>query len=125
MKKTAFSRVLASLFVASALLVSNAALAHAHLKTQYPAAKALMETSPQALTLTFSEDVEPAFSGVDILNAQQQPMPTAKVQRNGRQHNQLIVPLTQPLPAGNYQVNWHVLSVDGHKTKGNYDFSVR
>lgn len=125
MKKTAFSRVLASLFVTSALVVSQAALAHAHLKTQYPAAKAVMDASPQALTLTFGEDIEPAFSGVDILDAQQQPMPVAKAQRNGRQHNQLIVPLSQPLPAGSYQVNWHVLSVDGHKTQGNYSFSVK
>lgn len=125
MKKTAFSRVLASFLVASALVVSQSALAHAHLKNQYPAAKAVMDASPQALTLTFSEDIEPAFSGVDILNAQQQPMPAARIQRNGRQHNQLIVPLTKPLPSGNYQVNWHVLSVDGHKTQGSYSFSVK
>ncbi|WP_130835230.1 CopC domain-containing protein YobA [[Erwinia] mediterraneensis] len=125
MKKCAFPRLAAILLVASASLVSQAALAHAHLESQYPAARAVMESSPQALTLTFSEDVEPAFSSVEVQNSQQQKMSTGKVQRNGREHNQLIVPLTQPLPAGNYQVNWHVLSVDGHKTKGSYDFSVK
>lgn len=125
MKKNAFFRPVALLLVASVAVASPAVLAHAHLKTQYPAAKAIMESSPQALTLTFSEDIEPAFSGVEIQNAQQQKMSTGKAQRNGREHNQLIVPLNQPLPAGHYQVNWHVLSVDGHKTQGSYAFSVK
>jgi methionine-rich copper-binding protein CopC len=35
------------------------------------------------------------------------------------------VGLSQPLQAGSYQVNWHVLSVDGHKTAGSYRFSVK
>jgi len=35
------------------------------------------------------------------------------------------VPLKTPLAAGDYQVNWHVLSVDGHKTQGSYRFSVK
>ncbi|WP_313160064.1 copper resistance protein CopC, partial [Mixta calida] len=60
-----------------------------------------------------------------ILGAGQQVMPTAEVERAPQQHNQLIVPLEKPLPGGSYQVNWHVLSVDGHKTKGSYTFSVK
>jgi len=48
-----------------------------------------------------------------------------KAQLNPQQHDQLIVPIAQPLASGQYQVNWHVLSVDGHKTKGSYSFSVK
>jgi methionine-rich copper-binding protein CopC len=36
-----------------------------------------------------------------------------------------VVPLEQALKAGTYQVDWHVVSVDGHKTKGSYHFSVK
>lgn len=111
--------------LATALLASPAALAHAHLKNQYPAANARVEASPQALTLTFSEDIEPAFSGVTLNNEKQQPMPTGKVGRTAAKHNQMIVPLEKPLPGGEYQVDWHVLSVDGHKTQGKYSFSVK
>jgi methionine-rich copper-binding protein CopC len=35
----------------------------------------------------------------------------------------LQIPL-KPLPPGTYKVNWHVLSVDIHKTQGSYSFSV-
>ncbi|NJC99105.1 hypothetical protein EWM58_00330 [Candidatus Erwinia dacicola] len=35
------------------------------------------------------------------------------------------VQFKQPLKRGEeYKVSWHVLSVDGHKTKGNYTFSM-
>lgn len=125
MKKTALTRVVALLLASSTLVFSQFALAHAHLKTPVPADKAVVESSPQTLTLTFTEDVEAAFSGVEVLNAQHQPMTLEKSKLNDKQHDQLIVPVSQPLPSGRYQVNWHVLSVDGHKTKGSYTFSVK
>ncbi|MCX8956206.1 CopC domain-containing protein YobA [Erwinia psidii] len=117
-----------SVFFISALLAgafSPQVFAHAHLKSQYPAANARVTASPQALTLTFSEDIEPAFSGVDLTDAGQKSVPLAKAQRAPQQHNQMIVPLEKPLVSGLYQVNWHVLSTDGHKTSGTYSFSVK
>jgi methionine-rich copper-binding protein CopC len=125
MLKTRFSALTGAAVLVLAVAFSPAVLAHAHLKSQYPAANANVEASPQALTLTFSEDIEPAFSHVEIIGADQQTMPTAEVERAPKQHNQLIVPLEKPLAGGSYQVNWHVLSVDGHKTKGSYTFSVK
>ncbi|MBP2167027.1 methionine-rich copper-binding protein CopC [Erwinia toletana] len=120
-----FSPVYSAAALLLTLAFSPSALAHAHLKNQYPAANAHVDASPQALTLTFSEDIEPAFSGLEIAGADNQAMPVAKAQRNGAQKNQLIVPLEKPLPGGKYEVKWHVLSVDGHKTTGNYRFSVK
>jgi copper resistance protein C len=125
MKKTALNPIVAMLLASSTLVFSQFALAHAHLKTPVPADKAVIDSSPQNLTLTFTEDVEPAFSGVEVLNAQNQPMAVEKAKLNDKKHDQLIVPISKPLPSGNYQVNWHVLSVDGHKTKGSYAFSVK
>jgi copper resistance protein C len=125
MKKTALNRVVALLLASSALTFSQFALAHAHLKNPVPADKAVVDGSPLNLTLTFTEDVEPAFSGVEVLNAQNQPVAVEKAKLNDKQHDQLIVPISKPLPSGQYQVNWHVLSVDGHKTKGSYAFSVK
>ncbi|WP_158784853.1 CopC domain-containing protein YobA [Pantoea sp. BAV 3049] len=118
-----FSLVFALALTATAF--SQQASAHAHLKSQYPAANANVEASPPALTLTFSEDIEPAFSGIEVLDGNQKPVPLAKAERAPAQHNQMIIPLEKPLANGHYQVNWHVLSVDGHKTNGNYSFSVK
>ena len=39
--------------------------------------------------------------------------------------SQVTLPLAETLPPGEYTVAWHVVSVDGHKTKGQYTFSVK
>ncbi|BAN96253.1 hypothetical protein E05_14870 [Plautia stali symbiont] len=101
MMKTASRRVIALLLAGATLGFSQLALAHAHLKAPVPADNAVVE------------------------RAQQQPVALEKAQLNPHQHDQLIVPIAQPLASGHYQVNWHVLSVDGHKTKGSYSFSVK
>ncbi|EBD0850706.1 CopC domain-containing protein YobA [Salmonella enterica] len=81
--------------------------------------------SPQALTLNFSEGIEPGFSGATITGPQQELIKTRPAKRNEQDKTQLIIPLEQPLKSGAYTVDWHVVSVDGHKTKGKYTFSVK
>lgn len=125
MLKVSFSPLFTVTALLATLLFSQSALAHAHLKNQYPAANARVDASPQALTLTFSEDIEPAFSSATLTNEKQQTMPTGKVGRTAAKHNEMIVPLEKPLPKGEYQVQWRVLSVDGHNTEGKYGFSVK
>ncbi len=118
-------RVLCAFTLTASLLAAPAVWAHAHLKHQYPAADAVMDAAPQALTLNFSEGIEPAFSGITLTGPSNQPQQTAKAKLAPDDKKQLIVPLSAPLPAGRYQVDWHVVSVDGHKTKGSYHFSVK
>lgn len=125
MQKNLASRVAMSLIATSALAFSQFACAHAHLTSSMPAANADVTQSTQTLTLSFTENVEAAFSGVEIVDAQQKPVAGEKTRLDAKQHNRLIVDLAQPLAAGSYQVNWHVLSVDGHKTKESYRFSVK
>ncbi|AZL65659.1 MULTISPECIES: CopC domain-containing protein YobA [Enterobacter] len=115
--------VCALIFVASTMMTPSV-LAHAHLNQQVPAADSVV-TAPQALTLNFSEGIEPGFSGVVVTDAQKQVIKTGTVTRDEKNKAQLTVPLEQTLAAGTYQVDWHVVSVDGHKTKGSYHFSVK
>lgn len=119
------SRLCSALVLVGGILTAPAVFAHAHLKHQYPAADANVDAAPQALTLNFSEGIEPKFSGVKITGAKQQDVKTGPVKRNENDKAQLIVPLEQALTPGEYTVDWHVVSVDGHKTTGNYHFSVR
>lgn len=114
-----------TMVVAAALAASPAVFAHAHLKHQYPAADANVTAAPQALTLNFSEGIEPKFSGVKVSGSQQQTVKIGAVKRNDNDKTQLIVPIEQALKPGQYTVEWHVVSVDGHKTQGNYRFSVK
>ncbi|AWP32651.1 copper homeostasis periplasmic binding protein CopC [Pantoea eucalypti] len=125
MQKKTISRMIIAVTAAGMMAFSSLAGAHAHLQSSLPAAKAQVTTSPDALTLNFSEDIEAAFSGVTLLDSAQKPVVTAKARVESDQKKRLIVGLPQPLKAGSYQVNWHVLSVDGHKTAGSYRFSVK
>ncbi|HDS9458944.1 TPA: CopC domain-containing protein YobA [Enterobacter asburiae] len=118
------SRAVCALVFLSSTLVTPSALAHAHLKQQIPAADSLV-AAPQALTLNFSEGIEPGFSGVVVTDAQKQVIRTGTATRDEKNKAQLTVPLEQTLTSGTYQVDWHVVSVDGHKTTGSYHFSVK
>lgn len=118
------SRAVCALVFLSSTLVTPSVLAHAHLKQQIPAADSLV-TAPQALTLNFSEGIEPGFSGVVVTDAQKQAIRTGTATRDEKNKAQLTVPLEQTLTSGTYRVDWHVVSVDGHKTTGSYHFSVK
>jgi methionine-rich copper-binding protein CopC len=119
------STLRSAFIVLASVLATPAALAHAHLTKQSPSANAEVATSPQALTLNFSEGVEPGFSGATLTGPNKEQIKTGKATRNEQDKTQLIVPVEQSLDAGKYTVDWHVVSVDGHKTKGNYTFSVK
>lgn len=106
-------------------LVSTQVLAHAHLSTTEPAPNSVLSQTPKAVTLTFTEQPEPAFSGIDLLHANGSPVKAGKLSVDPATKTTLQLPLTAPLEKGEYQVNWHVLSVDGHKTKGSYRFTLR
>ncbi|MBZ7395846.1 CopC domain-containing protein YobA [Klebsiella grimontii] len=113
-----------SLFLAGCL-TSAGAFAHAHLQQPLPAAGSEVDASPQALTLSFSEGIETQFSGVTLAGPQQKAIPLGKPVRSDNNKAQLTVPVEQALTPGAYTVDWHVVSVDGHKTKGQYTFTVK
>lgn len=120
-RKTFFAATAGLALLASA----QPAQAHAHLKSSEPAAKTEVTTSPKQLTLTFTEGLEPAFSDVVLKDSQGAVVPTGKAVVSKSNGKQIVLPLTAPLAAGAYQVDWHVLSTDGHKTKGDYSFTMK
>lgn len=119
---TRMSRALVAIGV---LLTTPLAFAHAHLEAQTPAANTQVTTAPQVLTLNFSEGIEPKFSGLTLTNAQKQTIKTGTATRSKENKAQLVVPLEASLQPGDYTVDWHVVSVDGHKTRGSYTFTVK
>ncbi|CAM6491330.1 TPA: CopC domain-containing protein YobA [Klebsiella aerogenes] len=123
--RTIAGRALSAAVFLSAMLTTASVFAHAHLQQQIPAADSTVSVSPQVLTLTFSEGVELSFSGVTLSGPQNKPVATGKLARSDGNKAQLTLPLNEPLAAGEYTVEWHVVSVDGHKTKGQYHFSVK
>jgi methionine-rich copper-binding protein CopC len=117
-------RFSASMLIAiSALLVLPAPVwAHAHLKQAEPADHAQVSTT-SAVKLTFSEGLNLAFSGIKLTGPamQQVTLGQPALSNDGKT---LSASPAGKLAPGSYQLDWHVLSVDGHKTKGTYHITV-
>ena len=108
--------------VALAALVQPA-FAHAHLQSSTPAADATV--APFAtIVLHFSERIEIAFTGLALATAAGAAVATGPAALNASDPSAITVPVTGPLPAGKYEISWHALAVDGHKTSGSFDFTV-
>jgi methionine-rich copper-binding protein CopC len=105
--------------------ITGEALAHAHLKSATPAENAVVTTSPAELDLTFSEGLDLKFSGATVTAKDKSTIATDKAKLATGDDKTLVIPVPTPLQAGAYTVDWHVLSTDGHKTKGSYTFTVK
>ncbi|MBK5072377.1 copper homeostasis periplasmic binding protein CopC [Budviciaceae bacterium CWB-B4] len=117
--------LLASLLVILFGLTSPLVLAHAHLKQQMPAAESILTTSPEEISLKYSEGIEVKFSKIELLDPNNKVIPTDNLLLDATDNTRMIAPLKASLPVGQYTVNWHVVSVDGHKTKGKFQFIVK
>lgn len=104
------------------LLVASSALAHAHLKGQTPAADSTVK-APAELSLMFSEGVEADFSKVTITRDGADVLVKSLVTQGGDKKTLIVTPAV-PLTAGEYKVEWHVVSIDTHKSEGAYSFKV-
>jgi methionine-rich copper-binding protein CopC len=107
-----------------ALLAAPPAFAHAHLKSQVPAADSTA-AAPGTIELHFSEGVEAAFTGISLQGPGAAAVKLGKPEVGAHDKAVLRVPVQGPMPAGRYVVHWHAVAVDGHKTKGQYSFSVK
>lgn len=51
-------------------------------------------------------------------------MATGKARTDPINKKQLVVPVQEQLPPGDYKVEWYAVSDDTHPVKGSYSFSV-
>jgi len=120
MKMTLRTAALLVAMAAPALMVASGAQAHAHLVKSNPAENAAI-AAPNTIHLEFSEKLEPKFSGVTLMKAD-----GAAVAVTSKAAGAAIDgALDAPLAPGGYMVMWHVVSADGHKMTGQYNFTVR
>ena len=113
-----------SLVAVLSLAGAGAALAHADLASADPAADATVKTAPTAISITFTEEVEPKFSSIEVLDAKGTRVDDGKAQTAPGNEKVLSVGL-KALAPGIYKVIWHATAADdSHKTKGDYAFTV-
>lgn len=116
--------ILAGITFVAGLALSGQAFAHAHLASATPADKATVATAPKEIDLTFTEGLELKFSGADVTGPTKEKIKTgeATLSQDGKS---LTIPVSDTLKPGTYTVDWHALSVDGHKSNGSTSFSIK
>jgi len=125
------SRFLIAAAALSLAILPGAALAHSKLLSSSPAANATV-AKPTKLTLTCSEKFLAPMSGVELVMtgmpgmADHAPMPIkgfkTSVAPDGKT---MIVTLPRALPAGSYELKWHIEGADQHRMEGGYSFKVK
>jgi methionine-rich copper-binding protein CopC len=100
-----------------------AAQAHAFLDHASPAVGSSVAAAPPVLSLSFTQELEPAFTRVTVTNEAGQRVDLGNAQVLPGAPAELRVGL-RPLPPGTYTVSWRVVSVDTHPTEGRFQFTI-
>jgi copper resistance protein C len=102
------------------ILDNGAARAHAFLDHASPLVGSTVATAPHEVSLSFTQNLEAAFSSVEVTDGSGARVDLGESQISG---STMRVGL-KSLSPGTYHVHWHALSVDTHKTEGSFTFQV-
>jgi methionine-rich copper-binding protein CopC len=117
-------RILVLALAALTLVVQTpSAKAHAQLDRANPPVGSTVKTAPKDVTLWFTEAIEPKFSSIEVRDAQGAAVQSGAAQGVPGNTAQLRVSV-KPLKPGTYTVKWRALSVDTHRTQGDFTFKV-
>jgi copper resistance protein C len=117
------------MFVAAAVLAGEVTLgaptvqAHAFLDHATPAVGSTVPAAPEAVTMWFTQELEPAFTTATVTDASGNTVDAGPAQVDAKDRTELRVALKKLSP-GTYTVSWHALSVDTHTTTGHFTFTV-
>jgi methionine-rich copper-binding protein CopC len=105
-------------------LAATQAGAHARLVASTPAADAAV-AAPRQIALHFSEALAAPFSAFDVVRTDGGRIGVTTTFPK-TDHRTMVGEVAAPLLAGRYRVVWHaVASDDGHRTQGEFAFTVR
>jgi copper transport protein len=114
-----WAALLAGLFLA--LVAAAPAQAHAALVRTDPPPGSVLNSAPQTVTLTFSEQVRPIADRIRVLAPDRSRVDTDEASVTG---DQLTIKLRGGLGTGTYLVTYRVISADSHPIAGSFPFSV-
>jgi copper transport protein len=114
--------ILCSLFLVVLAPFPSISEAHAYLLSSNPPNYAVLKQAPNTITLKFSEQLNPDLISLKMVGSNHQTIPIeAKVDP----HDPHVMYAKLPkLANGSYDVNWNVISEDGHPVSGTISFSI-
>ena len=122
--RTCARRLCGVLIVLCCLAASVPAASHALPVRASPGAGATLTAAPAKISITFDDLLEPVFSTLRIEDAQGKEVAkgAALPDRPDAAVLELALPVLAP---GTYHVFWSVVARDGHRTIGDYKFTVQ
>jgi copper transport protein len=115
--------MLASTHPSRALAAPPAARMHATLISSEPAKGSRVTTPPARIYLVFSEEIEPSLGRIRLVGPGGRVV-GLKAAGDPRNVSALVAPVTTPLVAGTWRVEWRIVSEDGHPIDGTFTFTV-
>jgi methionine-rich copper-binding protein CopC len=115
--------VAAAVLAGAVTLGAPSVQAHAFLDHASPAVGSAVPAAPEAVTMWFTQQLEPAFTTATVTDASGNTVDASPAQVDPKDPTVLRVALKKLSP-GTYTVAWHALSVDTHTTTGHFTFTV-
>lgn len=109
--------------ITAATLFAAPAIAHAMLESADPAVGADAAAVPDHILLVFSEGVEPLLSTITLTHEDGAPVALGRPHSDGSKQR-LEAKVESALSPGRYHLSWRVVSVDGHRSQGDFSFTV-
>jgi len=105
------------------LIIPISAWGHAFPDHSDPRVGSELKTSPAQAKIWFDSELEPVFSSIEVLDANQKKVDKGDGRVDPSDHTLLEVGLP-PLSPGTYEVSWSVVAHDGHRTEGRFKFTI-
>ena len=105
------------------LLSTASAWGHAFPDHSEPRVGWTVPTPPVQIRIWFDGALEPVFSTIKVMNGDKQRVDKGDGRVNPSDNTILEVSLP-PLPPGIYRVFWSVVARDGHRTEGDFPFTI-
>ena len=100
-------------------------VAHLSLRASSPEQDEMVRTSPEAVTLWFTQAPQMAGTSVRLLPKGGQPLELAAATARRDDPKIIELKVSETLPDGGYEVMWRAMAQDGHTIRGDFGFSVQ
>ena len=113
--------------VATAVLATGGVFVCAHLalEASSPKGDATVATSPETVTLWFTEAPQMAGTSVRLLPRGGEPLDLEPATAREDDPSVVVLDVSETLADGDYEVMWRAMARDGHTIRGDFGFTVQ
>lgn len=115
----------ALLYVICLCMAPTDSFSHAYLDHADPKVGSTVSAAPSIVRIWFDSDLEPVFSMIMVHAAKDNTMVDKGDGRVDPSDPTLLEVSVPALPPGSYIVIWSVVARDGHRTSGNFTFTIK